>query len=1048
MGIKRPLETTRSSASLVTRLSIVCVVLVVVVWFNFSTGGGLLLPLLSKANEGGLGDGTPTTKVKITKLTPQPEKHGVKTGASVKQLPTKTENRLSAAVTVQRRPNAAAAFNGSDEEAEDEPRYEVDVGKFEKIYTPMFTPLSAVKAEYRALARAVPMCRIGKRRQTRYTLFDSTLDDASDVDPPLSVAVAHRRMKGDKLSHVMGNWPSQKLKLQPVTDGSGGPDGFQRAYENLPSTATMTCIRRNAVVGVAASYDDAKLVVLVSSFQRYASPCDVLVVMRDHCSPHWHVAPPPAPRVECAPLGSVSMHTAERERIGRIEAWVSRNWRRYDYIIHVDSRDTQFFADPFAPLYAANVSGLFAVGEAFRYSDFPTGQSRMWVGSYSSGGADQDPSIIDWIAQLRLGGRSFPTICSGMYGGSAAALNDFMYAYKEAINTASSHAQHLHGVDQGILIHLFIVGLVLRKFPHPIYLFDEALGPYTHFLHRELPMMFSPDGRLLNCDLAPYAIAHQLDRHDEVDWRQKARFRPHKASSHTGDPNCRDTTDAVANALRCSTGDNADVQLAFDGIRRLAAKQRPQQHQKASRPAPPPDPRMQCGQRHVMIALVAQLDMTHLHVFVASFLRHHSACVDLHLLMLLPRGSHHSGQRSYRHLLRFGNTSNVHLHEFVRESSAAAPPTGEERLQTILVFMRSHNFARVAWVAVFTTIGGGTKEVLEASKSWDGLDAVAMEQALLAEHHVLLSGDLFGYMDAAHGEEGFRRPEVFVPLEAYSEGNLPETAQRPAAMAHHLVAHQQLVRCLSALVGHAEATRFASDFQSTEPPRGCAGSSGDASSSSKYRSRRSVVANPSLVVGGGAALLQYLATAAAIVSPANGAQCSMAATLGYLLPVALSTVPNDVGKESAALRVRLWEPYAVSPLRLARGGLQAVDFTEHGQIVDRCMMATSVKHKLPEGFPVVVGLEASTTWKMASQGYVLGASPDRVGDEDPDALAKAFATLTGVKSMPRDSKTHRDRAFTMVPFARRHGLQNGDMLPFATIYPNGTSFLMPSRRWN
>jgi hypothetical protein len=987
-----------------------CALVMLVVFANWKYGGLASSPAAEQPHTEAVGEHVWVTGAAVTSAAKYRTSHpSVKLSASARAAETATDLSLAHSRAPQR----------SSTSVEDEPTYDIDVGQYRYVYSPLFMPLDAVQHEFRALAQGVPACRIGKHRQVLYKLLDPRVTDegeASDVEPPLTSTIAALKMRGNKLGGFEKKWPSRSIKRDTRTDRSVAVDEFPRDEDaqRLSRAPGMTCLRQNALIALAAGFDDNRLVTLVGSFQRYASPCDILVLMRDSCS-NWPLESYPAARVECVGVSGVSVNQAERERVHKIEGWLRSNWRRFDYVIHADSRDTQFFADPFLPLYSMNFTGLFGVGEAFRYSDFNTGQSRMWVGSYSSGGGTQDGAIIDWIAGLRLGGRAFPVICSGLYGGSSVAMLDFVTAYAEAIATASPHAQHLHGVDQGILIHLFLVGLPTRKFPHPLYLFDEGLGPYTHFLAREQPLVFTPDGRLINCHLQPYAIAHQLDRHDDIDWRQRARYRPRK-SSNPDRSQCRQAGSTTA--LSCAQVPLFSAVASFVAAlpARVTAPRGPT-HTTAGQLVD--DPRSKCETRDVVVALVPTINMEAIHQFVASWSRHMRPCCSLHLILLLRRHHEPDGATetpAYRELLT--NTLGggaVQVHEVVFPSDKLVSPL--QRVQVVNEFLATRNFDPHSRVAVFLSVGGAKADV-----SVENADATEAE--LLEESSVLFSANIFQHIKA---------DTVHVAVEPRPAAGAPDTHMpRRSVVKHHLLEQGQLRRCSKRFMRGGSVSQ--SDILDLE--RALRNDGGWCDSKPVGLEVGEIVVNPVFVVGPAAAVSRYLHITQSMVVDAVPEGCSVVAVLSYVLPVSLARLG-----EGAALRVQLWEPDAVGPVRFSRTGLPRLHQNEHGQFVDSCVAEANGK---TDRVALVLGLETEAARKEARHSYTLNAPPNRVGDEDAVAMQAALMAILSTdkrltalaKNMPPPS---------LLPFAATRGLHDRDEFPFTALFSNGSDFFRPSR---
>jgi hypothetical protein len=855
---------------------------------------------------------------------------------------------------------------------EDEPAAgELDTNHFSQTYDPAAMPTTAVQVRYRPMGAAFAKCRIGKRRKPLYTLFDGRTRQ-SDVEPPITEARARGWIRGDKLPAIKNNeWPST------ATPSSGA------AREAHAVDDTATCMGRNAVIAAAIGYTEAHILLLTASFQQYAHACDELVLVRDSCSP-LELERAPAPAVRCHQQGGMSHHSPERGRIDALAGWVRANADRYDYIIHVDARDTMFFNDPFAALYEYNVTGLFAAAEALKFSDWGSGMSRMWVGTYSSGSEHQDAAIVADIARLRLGGRPFPVICSGMYGGTSAAILDFLTAFSVAFKASSQHVQRTHAIDQGILIHLFTYGLAAKQFPHTIQLFDEDIGPYTHFVSREAPLFQSPNGALLNCDLRQYAIVHQLDRHEHLVKQLTVRFRHHNAfrlpnveganavPCGTAEQNTHHSS-VTPEGLWCKTPRNVRTLLTTirDVVQPVAGL--PQ----TSRLAVHKDDRTRCSSSSAIVALVtAPAALDALDALVTSFRRHYRGCGELHLIMC-------SGH------------------------SAA--------LQRALERMWDRPDTRV----LVTRCPGSASSLA---------DRVALVKGYLAQHvhrseftAIVFSTPLSSFNDDGTSPTQLLFNRNFAPDIRDSPPHEVHLGaeQRPSGVgiATSLGVPTDAVHsCVSALMGGGTMGEGAVDdvAQFLIEPRH---DHGDQAGCPTGLPPKNLLIGSGIVVGRPAAIVQYLDTALALASGA-AKHCPLQLVLGFALPIALAA---RAAAEPGAPRLtaRLWmshDPHTLfATLRTGRTELQ---FPGDGSsVVNQYCVRPDGSHP---HVPFVLFEPRHPMASRLKRQVSFDSRPSRTGDWPIAPYEPSFAR-------------------SLRPFADSLNLRPGDELPFVAQFPNGTA---------
>ena len=259
------------------------------------------------------------------------------------------------------------------------------------------------------------------------------------------------------------------------------------------------------------------------------------------------------------------------------------------FVVITDSRDAVFMGNIFEALYERNVDGrsahrrsptvpphspvndsssavvgtLFTVAEAMPLSR--QGMNLMWLRRLIGANATAV------LANRTLAGAPLPVICSGLYGGTFAAILDYLAVFNETMENRLlrskrytlrggivASANTIAGMDQPVHMALVLFGLAQRHFPHRVVLFHAPWwAPFRHAYvdaavvveeaaanrsrrnaqsaadknetrrkKRRAPaatsppaavMLREPRSRLhLNCDGDTYRLIHQLDRQGDV----------------------------------------------------------------------------------------------------------------------------------------------------------------------------------------------------------------------------------------------------------------------------------------------------------------------------------------------------------------------------------------------------------------------------------------------------------------------------------------------------------------------------------------------------
>jgi hypothetical protein len=296
---------------------------------------------------------------------------------------------------------------------------------------------------------------------------------------------------------------------------------------------------------MATMYSSCETNLIAQSFVRYATPCDFFIpivnrgFVRHGVLMHRHILPRDGDvllgRTYLAPTetpvpsaGGAAIVPTERSdptpprqirpevaRIAVLQEWAREAAEDFHYVVQSDARDATIMGNLFAPLYDLKVQGVFATREVHLIQN--EGFNQWWIAAATAGTFTVDPRAnvsdpLAWILELRdAQNKPPPVICSGLYGGTGAAFKLFLEGFAEI----AKDAPDIGGIDQGYFNVLFYIALAESGFPYAVHVLDEGIGPYRHWYQNESLMSWSPDGRLLNCDGAPYTLVHQLDRYGQ-----------------------------------------------------------------------------------------------------------------------------------------------------------------------------------------------------------------------------------------------------------------------------------------------------------------------------------------------------------------------------------------------------------------------------------------------------------------------------------------------------------------------------------------------------
>jgi hypothetical protein len=462
----------------------------------------------------------------------------------------------------------------------------------------------------------------------------------SDTVPQLSVEMLRKATGASKIDGH--RWATAEL-ADEIAAFEAAPPG-----ETASAVPYLSCVQRNAAVGFAVGFGPAVLQPLIASFQRYATPCDDLVLFVDDTAPDVAIDRtkgnvlllPRAPFVAKIKLNVGDAPATQR--IGVIAVWVEENWKRYKYVMQVDTRDLLFFANPFAALYRNNVTGLFSVSETMAFKkEF---WNQMWTDNYA--GAD----IKNFVNGVAMHGRDLRVICSGLYGGNSLALLDYLGAFAKGADVASAAAKKILGIDQGIHIYLQVAGLALAGYPHRILLLDEAVGPMRHWYARDAVAVRDHLGKFVNCHKKVYSVLHQLDRYG-FWWNEalSAYRTRRKRLVHKDDDFCANAAADAGNrtvfaAARAAVAVVQRTPVAVETTQMVPITEK----EHAATPLHADVPRAEatrelwrhyvhCAQRHAILLHATSFDEAALQPLIAAAQRYHTPCEDI--VVFVPRAA-------------------------------------------------------------------------------------------------------------------------------------------------------------------------------------------------------------------------------------------------------------------------------------------------------------------------------------------------------------------------------------------------------------------------
>jgi hypothetical protein len=235
------------------------------------------------------------------------------------------------------------------------------------------------------------------------------------------------------------------------------------------------------------------------------------------------------------------------ERVALLQHWARRHSRFYRHIVHVDARDTVFFANPFSALESIYARHNNATSKDTSQSQRGDGEMFWTIEEFAPlrdehhnlgwlriiGGVALEtwlkehrlPARAPRASELKAGGgtdrgtpeawRPVPVLCSGVYGGTSSAFLAFITAFAAIVT--SGVIRRDGGLDQGYFNLLIYAGLHRTGFAYPILLLDPDMGPArnayanaTYLGHAAADV--DSNGRHRNCRGEVYTFLHQLDR--------------------------------------------------------------------------------------------------------------------------------------------------------------------------------------------------------------------------------------------------------------------------------------------------------------------------------------------------------------------------------------------------------------------------------------------------------------------------------------------------------------------------------------------------------
>lgn len=387
---------------------------------------------------------------------------------------------------------------------------------------------------------SVNWCNENNRRRPPYSILYQKREDGKEISETTPLITL------DSLKRTMNNnfrwppssgfkFPSQKDHVKPVladelpytvhpqvhaSYGLKTPTLHKYKLTNReihnPDAMYAECVgKRNVIFGYSKNFHTWDVRPVIESFLRYSTACDDLVMWVDQEVIDEPYTVSGKGRV-------VHLHQVDWERVGKsmysgtptehviaaratmMYMWIDKYHGDYEKAIHIDTRDTVLFANPFAALYRYNVTGLTSVGEVHNFRDSDI--NNQWMGSYSLNG-----EVGGFIGRLEIHGRPMPVLCAGIFGGDGEAMWDYLTAFKNAF--LDSGVGYFQGIDQGIHVYMQAVGLPRASFPHAVGLLDNTVGPAHHWWRGDGGIRRDMLGRFLNCHNEPYAIMHQFDRY-------------------------------------------------------------------------------------------------------------------------------------------------------------------------------------------------------------------------------------------------------------------------------------------------------------------------------------------------------------------------------------------------------------------------------------------------------------------------------------------------------------------------------------------------------
>lgn len=538
---------------------------------------------------------------------------------------------------------------------------------------------------------------------------------------PAATKVFRLSCAGD--ASLRDKWPSQEL---PTTGHEPLP---ANPHVRSATPSYIRCTARGAVLAYAASYNAAKLAPLVSSFERHAHACDVLVLFVDQApaAPTFDLAAPNVLLVQWTYYLPEHSRTLRPylARIPVMQTFLQKHGGAFDVVLHVDSRDTVFMADPLAPLRdeVARVRELAAAAAAAA-STAPVGSSAASSRKDSNSSSTADPKAATvlvavrevhtfkhqdvnqkWVSDyagaavqaylnnITLRGAPLPVLCSGLYGGSVGAVLDLLDLLSCEADRASQSIRNTHGIDQGMYhVALFLMLPATGTFPHHVSVLHDATGPYRNWIPHKAGVHVDAGGRFVNCRGAPYAAVHQYDRHEGLAEHVRRRYRAVAPPGNLGAAGAA-ADDGLPSAA--SYWPPHAKEAGHDASDADTAARAP------AAPGTTTDEAQACLTTNAILVLATTSLCTspHLHIGVASLVASHRAgCVEVHVVCRRGDGN----TTAYGGVGRDFSADGVPV-RFHSPNDGSGSGGGGDPSQAVSQWLRGPHARRIAMLAVVNT---------------------------------------------------------------------------------------------------------------------------------------------------------------------------------------------------------------------------------------------------------------------------------------------------------------------------------------------------------